>query len=92
MKKVLKILLGMIVVIVLMALVLRSSRRDTPVHFAELHAGMTKQEVADVMGLPEVVGAVGGPSDVHAPVWNYQSGTVNFTGDTVAKLSPAATR
>lgn len=88
MKKALQILVGMIVVIFLMALVLKTSRKDTVIHFTELHEGMTKQEVANVMGLPAANSAIGGPSDVHAPLWNYNAGTVEFTGDKVQKITP----
>jgi len=88
MKKVLQILLGMVVIVALMALAIRTSRKDTPAHFDALHAGMSKQEVVNLMGLPPASGAIGGPADSHAPTWNYQSGIVNFAGDKVDKLTP----
>ncbi len=76
----------LIVILVLMIVALKSTRKDSRAHFQALQIGMTPQEVVNIVGTPNIAA----PTQDHA-TWTYGSGIVSFTHDKVDKLSPAPT-
>jgi outer membrane protein assembly factor BamE (lipoprotein component of BamABCDE complex) len=85
-KQIGRITVYLIVVLVLMVVALKSTRKDSTAHFKALEIGMTPQQVVDLVGTPNVAA----PTQDHA-TWTYGSGVVSFTHDKVDKLSPALT-
>ena len=84
-KQVGRMTIYLIVILVLMVIALKSTRKDSTAHFNALQVGMTPQQVVDLVGTPTIAL----PTTDHA-TWTYRSGTVSFTHDKVDKIVPAA--